>query len=327
MRHNHLTISDREIISKMVFSCFRPSAIAQKLNRNRSTISREIVRNSVGGQYLATQAQERSERRRVNSKSPWKMESPLLVKYVVEKMKLSWSPEQISARLKTDYSEDDQMRVSHECLYQWIADEKHQGNPLYLQLRQSNRKRRKRYGGRESRGQIRDRKNISLRPAIVTNRERIGDWESDTIEGKGKSGYVVTHVERKSRYLLAAVMPNKKAHNFSRATKRMFSKQALLPVETFTVDNGKEFADFKTIEAFFGAKVYFANPYRSWERGLNENTNGLLRQFIPKNTNLKNVTQKQIDKYVHLLNNRPRKCLGWRTPAEAIELATVAIQN
>lgn len=327
MRQKHLTISEREFISKMIFSSMSPSDIAKKLDRHKSTIIRELRRNSFGGQYQAWQAQMKYANRRSKSKSAWRLNHFPLLQYVTGKLKLSWSPEQISARLKMDYPDDERMRVSHECLYQWIAKEKFRGNNLCQHLRQSNRKRRKRYGGRDSRGQIRDRKNIALRPAIVATRERFGDWESDTIEGKGKSGYVATHVERKSRFMLAAVMPDKKAESFSGTTKKLFAKNAELPVETFTVDNGKEFADFKTIEAFFGAKVFFSNPYRAWERGANENANGLLRQFIPKNTDLKKVTQKQIDKYVHLLNNRPRKCLGWRTPAEAIEPATVAIQN
>ena len=327
MRHRHLTMADREVISKMKFCNSTLSEISSTLGRHKSTICRELRRNNLRGQYEAWSAQEKSEARRANSKSPWKLRPSGLTEYVSEKLRLTWSPEQISDRIKFDYPDDDRMRISHECLYQWIADDKSKGGTLFRPLRQSNRRRRKRYGGRETRGQIPDRKNISERPKIVETRERVGDWESDTIEGKGKSGYIATHLERKTRYLVAAVMPNKKAKTFSKKTKRIFSKNPELPVETFTVDNGKEFADFKEIESHFGVTVYFANPYRSWERGANENVNGLLRQFFPKNTDLKKVTQKQVDKAVELINNRPRKCLGWRTPMEAMKLATVAFQN
>jgi IS30 family transposase len=220
------------------------------------------------------------------------------------------------------------MRISHECIYAWIYVDKESGGKWYKRLRQSHRKRRKRYGSSEKRGRIVNRKGIEERPGIVDRRERIGDWEGDTIEGAKGSGYIVTCVERKSRITLLAKLPEKRAESLNQGTKRVFKKHSDILRLTLTVDNGKEFAGHEYLGKTLGVDVYFARPYHAWERGLSENTNGLIRQFIPKGMNIGNISHQFVAKIGKLLNNRPRKCLNYLTPIEVLNKSSgVALQN
>ena len=196
--------------------------------------------------------------------------------------------------------------------------DKASGGELYKYLRQAHRKRRKKHGSDDKRGQIPDRRPISQRPAIVEQRSRIGDWEGDSVSGKGHGSFVATHVERKSRYLLAGKMDDKSANSMNETTRLLFRKIPKSKRQTMTVDNGKEFAGFKEMEKFVGLCCYFADPYSSYQRGTNENTNGLLRQVFPKGTDFNEVGNGELDKAVALINNRPRKCLNYRTPHEVI---------
>ncbi len=187
---------------------------------------------------------------------------------------------------------------------------------MYQKLRYGSKKKKKKYGSGDNRGQIPDRRMIDERPEYVDRRNTFGHWESDSVVGKNHKSYIATHVERKSRYLVAVKLESKSAADYNKAS---LSKLRQLPIEmikTMTVDNGKEFAGFKTLEKELKTRVYFAHPYSSWERGTNENTNGLIRQYFPKGTDFNLISQKEIDKVVDKLNNRPRKCLGYRTPAE-----------
>ena len=211
------------------------------------------------------------------------------------------------------------MRISHECIYQWIERDRASGGPYHKHLRQSNRKRRKRYGSASCAGRIEGREGIEQRPPEVELKARVGDGESDSVSGTHTRGpKLATHVERASRYLVAAKLPDGTADSFNRTTIRAFKDIPSKLLLTMTTDNGREFAKFKGIEKSLGLSVYFANPYHSWERGLNENTNGLLRQFFPKQTDFGNVTPRAIARVVRSLNNRPRKCLAYRTPAEVL---------
>jgi IS30 family transposase len=269
---------------------------------------------------MASFADCRAWRRRKDAKSqsPGKMDNPRLKNYVRAKLDKTWSPEQIAGRISQDFPGDHRMRVSHETVYQWIKADKLQGGELYKRLRQSHRKRRRRYGSSPKTGQIPGRVDIDQRPPIVDQRGRFGDWESDTVEGKGRSAYLVTHVERKSRYLLAAKVSDKCAETVNRGTFRTFRKIPPKLRKTMTVDNGREFTKFKDLEKRLKVDVYFAHPYSSWERGLNENTNGLLREFFPKGTDFSKLTHQEVAKAVKLINNRPRKCLNFRTPYEVL---------
>jgi IS30 family transposase len=318
MSYEQLSLEEREVLARLNMAGVSQSRMALELDRDKSTISRELRRNRQAGEYLAPRAQDQAERRRCAAKAPWKLQYEPLASHVREKLSLAWSPEQIAGRLWLDFPTDQRMQISHETIYGWVWADKQQGGNLWLSLRQSRRKHRKRRSGRELRGHLPGRVGIEERPAVVETRERFGDWESDTVGGAGQRGYLATHVERKSRYLVAAKLPNKTAPTFTRRTIRAFRVEPGLPLETMTADNGKEFADFKKMETALGITVYFARPYHSWERGLNENTNGLLRQFFPKSLDLRKVSDQDLDKVLRLINNRPRKRLGYRTPVEVL---------
>jgi IS30 family transposase len=319
MPYTHLTENERYVISHLSVAGFSLREIARRIKRHHTTISRELERN--GPEYdctvywydwthpiaLARRQKPRHHRRRSNHR---------LVKYVKRKLRDDWSPEIIAEKLKIDYSDDDEMRVSHETIYRWIYLDAKGGGTLYHHLRRKRRKRRrqKRYGS--GRRFIPGRVSISERPDIVETRERFGDWEGDTIEGKKSTGYMATHVERKSRYLIAAKLLDKKAESLTLKSIKIFWHIPKKMRKTLTVDNGKEFASFKELENKTGLTVYFADPYSAWQRGTNENTNGLLRQYLPKGTDFRNVTEEDLAFAVKKLNHRPRKCLDYQTPHE-----------
>jgi len=236
--------------------------------------------------------------------------------YVKHKLKDDWSPEIIAEKLKIDYPDDEQMRISHETIYRWVYLDARAGGSLYHHLRRRRKKRRKqkRYGS--GRRFIPGRVSISERPDIVETRERFGDWEGDTIEGSKSSGYMLTHVERKSRYLIAAKLLDKRAETLTLKSTKAFWRIPKKMRKTLTVDNGKEFAGFKKLEDKTGLTVYFADPYSAWQRGTNENTNGLLRQYFPKGTDFRTVTEQDLAFAVKKLNHRPRKCLNYQCPYE-----------
>ena len=252
-------------------------------------------------------------KRRENAKQPYKLQDMQLQKYVLSKLHQEWSPEQISDRLVIDGSD---MSISPGTIYRFVRNDKTNGGVLYRKLRHGLKKKRKRYGSSDKRGQIPDKRMIDARPGYVDKRNTFGHWESDSMVGRNHKSYIATHVERKSRYLVAVKLDSKSATDYNKATLRKLRKIPTELIKTMTVDNGKEFAEFKTLEKELKTRVYFAHPYSSWERGTNENTNGLLRQYFPKGTDFNLVSQKEIDKVVNKLNNRPRKCLGYRTPAE-----------
>jgi len=253
---------------------------------------------------------------------PWRRKSnPQLVHYVQRKLLDDWSPEEIAGRLIVDYPNKALMRISHETIYQWIYADAINGGDLYAHLRRHHKRRRKqcRYGS--LRGLIPGRVSISQRPEAVDHRARFGDWEGDTVEGAKGSGAIASHVERKSRYFVAAKLCDKAANTMTIASARAFGLIPKRMRKTLTVDDGKEFAQFKQLEKITGFCIYFADPYSAWQRGCNENTNGLIRQYLPKGTNFKNITSKELAIIVKKLNHRPRKCLNYQTPHEVIHQA------
>jgi IS30 family transposase len=219
-----------------------------------------------------------------------------------------WSPEQVSDWLKDNHD----LQISHEWIYQHILVDKHAGGDLHRHLR-CQKKRRKRYGSYDRRGILKNRVSIDERPAIVDTRQRLGDWEVDTIIGKGHRQAIVSLVERKSRLALLRKVESKTAQAVADAVIELMKS---LPVRTHTItaDNGKEFADHERIARDLRTKIYFAHPYSSWERGSNENMNGLVRQYFPKKRSFATITQQEIDFVMDRLNNRPRKCLGFKSP-------------
>ena len=318
MHGRHLTLSDREVLAQSHARGQHPADMARELGCHVRTIYRELKRNVTDGHYYPARAQALADRRRRASKRPWKLEDPGLRQYVQDKLGLYWSPEQISGRLEIDFPDRPAMRISPQAVYEWIASQKACDGSWHTCLRQSHRQRRKRYGTRENRGRIVDRVGIEERPPEVADRSRLGDWESDTIAGSSSPACLASHVERVSKYTVLAKLPNAKAASLNAGTVRAFGRHADLPRHTTTADNGKEFAAHKAMSQRLGWSVYFANPYHAWERGLNENTNGLVRQFFPKGLDLAHVTGQDVRRVEELLNHRPRKSLNYRTPAEVM---------
>jgi len=283
--------------------------IAKQLGRSRTTLYHELNRNKGGRGYRPRQAQQFTEQRRAEKVQPLKM-APEVIAYIDAKLQRQWAPEQIAGRMKTD-PDGPGLGVSHETIYRYVKEDKRAGGRLYTHLRHGLKKRRKRRDNKDLRGKIRNRVDIDQRPAVVETRERLGDWEADLVCGIGASGYLVTLVERVSRRVLIGFTRTKMACEVTHEILRLLKNEV---VETITFDNGKEFAGHERIAAELGCQCYFAKPYHSWERGLNENTNGLIRQYFPKKMSFAKITADQIALVQHRLNTRPRKCLGFKTP-------------
>jgi len=307
--YSQLTAGERNQLYALRKAKLSMTEIANQLRRPRSTLYRELVRNTGGRGYRPKQAQEFAEQRRAGKVQPSKM-TPKTVAYIKAKLQLQWSPEQIAGYMKTDSNGPD-FSVSHETIYQYVWDDKRAGGTLYTQLRQGHKKRRKRRGSKDSRGKIRNRVDIDQRPVVVEKRSRIGDWEADLVCGAGASGYLITLLDRVSRRVLIGYTQTKFADHVTAEILRLLKDEA---VETITFDNGKEFAGHEQIAEELGCECYFAKPYHSWERGANENANGLIRQYFPKKMSFAGITIEQIVFIENRLNTRPRKCLGFKPP-------------
>jgi transposase, IS30 family len=308
--YGHLSQHERYQISALADIGTPISSIARTIARHPSTVHRELQRNASQSCYEPQLAHSQAVARQSQRTNAHQIAQAHWV-LVYEYLRLAISPQQISARLWAEQK----IAVSCESIYLHIYDKQHRAGDLIRYLR-CQKARRKRYAsGRERRGNLVGRVSIEQRPAVVDRKTRMGDWEGDTVIGKGHQGVLVTLVERKSRYTLARRVHSKHAQPVGGAIIEMLRPHKAY-CHTMTFDNGKEFADHALIAHRLDAKVYFAHPYCSWERGLNENTNGLLRQYFPKDTNLKLVTDEQVDDAVNALNHRPRKCLGWKTPHE-----------
>lgn len=323
MRYTQLTQEERYQISVLLKAEHTQTEIAELMERHKSTISREIRRNKGLRGYRPKQAQRLTEaRRQAKAKPRIGHETWQLVKALIRQ---EWSPEQIVGRVKMEQ----EVLVSHEWIYQYVYADKQSGGDLYRSLR-CQKVRRKRYGTYSRRGKIPNQVSIDERPAIVDAKRRFGDWEGDTVIGKNHRGALVTLVERKSLYTVIRSVIQKTAEAVRGAVV-----DGLAPyidwVHTITYDNGREFADHEGMASDLDARIYFAHPYASWERGLNENTNGLIRQYFQKQRDLTTVTEKEVEEAMEKLNHRPRKSLGFRTPYEVFfntkTSLTVALQS
>jgi IS30 family transposase len=320
MSYTHITANERYVISHMWMAGFSQRAIGRRLGRDHTSIMREIKRNrptyADDAVYWYNATQPTAEERRHKARSHCRQNHQPLVEYIEDKLRLDWPPEAIAARLRLDYPGDGRMRISHETIYRWIYLDASQDGNLHSHLRRRHKKRRRqtRYGS--GRRFIPGRVSIDQRPAIVDSRERFGDWEGDTMEGAKGTGCLATHVERKSRYLVAAKLSDKKAASMNAQSIKSFRKLPRTMRQTLTVDNGKEFSQFKELESKTGLTVYFADPYAAWQRGTNENTNGLLRHYFPKGIDLQKVSEEELDIIIKKVNYRPRKCLNYQTPHE-----------
>lgn len=307
MKYKHLTLELRYQIYAYKQAGFSKSEIAAKIGVHKSTVGRELRRNVSRRGYRAQFAQRQAQARKKLKAKPRISEQTW--REVEEKLiQEQWSPEQISGRRATDGLES----VSVERIYQYIYADQSAGGSLYTHLR-CQKKKRKRYGSYSKRGSWSGIKRIDQRPSVVERKKRIGDWELDTIIGKNHQAAMVTMVDRKSKLLRMKKLKQKTA---SLTKDAICQELKSFPVHTLTSDNGREFAEFEAIENKLTAEFYFANPYHSWERGVNENTNGLVRQYFPKQTDFATISDKEVFQVVEKLNNRPRKTLGYKTPNE-----------
>ena len=313
---SHLTIEERERILLFLGKGLSIRDIAKYLNRQASTISRELKRNPE--EYSPAHAQQRAKRERIKSRlGKLKiLKDPLIYNYLFSKLELGWSPEQIVGRMKKDLG----INIVHETIYQFIYSyfgRKYQ-LPKYLRRSHSIRKKNTVGGRKEYRGQIPNRIDISQRPKEVEAREKIGHWEGDTIIGKRYQSSIVTLVERKTKYLIADLLATREAGLTSKSIIKLLAKLPSLVKKTITFDNGFEFRKHTMITRKTGIACYFAQPYSSWQRGTNENTNGLIRWYIPKGTDFKQLDKSMLQTVVEALNDRPRKCLNYLTPKESL---------
>ena len=321
--YTQLTQEERYQIYILKKAEYSQTQIAELLERDKSTISRELRRNRGLKGYRPRQAHNLALRRRYDKAQP-RIGNPVwqLVEALIRD---EWSPEQIVGRVEMEQG----VSISHEWIYQHVYTDKRSGGNLYRFLR-CQKVRRKRYGLYSRRGTIPNQVSIDERPAIVDAKRRFGDWEGDTVIGKSHRGALVTLVERKSLYTVIRSVIHKTA-----AAVRAAVVDGLTPyidrVHTITYDNGREFTDHEGMASDLETRIYFAHPYASWERGLNENTNGLIRQYFPKDRDLRTVTTCEIEKAMDKLNHRPRKSLGYRTPYEVFfntrTSLTVALQS
>ncbi len=306
--YEQLTYEQRCQISVLMKRNYSQREIAVSIGTSQATISRELARNTGQKGYRHKQAQNKCNERRMAAVKPTKMTTEM-ISLIDSKVRIEWSPEQISGWFLDEHEDC----ISHESIYRYIWSDKRAGGDLHTHLRRKGKKYDKRRNGKSTRGQIKNRISIDERPKVVDDKTRIGDWEIDTVIGKGHSGVLVTIVERVTKYAVSAQVNSKSAADVTAATIALLEPFKDI-VHTITADNGKEFAYHEEIAASLSADVYFAHPYCSWERGLNENTNGLLRQYFPKNTDLKTVTQSEVNKAISRLNSRPRKDLDFKTP-------------
>ncbi len=314
MKYKQLTLSKRYHISTLIKQGYKQQEIAKEIGVSASTISREIKRNS-NDKYDAEQAQIQYHKR-VTSKNKRSAITKNIEKYIRAKLKHDWSPEQISGRMKIDIDKT----IHHETIYQFIYRNKKSGGRLYKYLRHKNQKYHCRTKSYQERGLIIDRTMIDKRPKIVDKKKRVGDLEIDTVIGKDHKGALVTIVDKSSKFALIKKVDSKQASEVTEALIEMLTPVKPI-LHTITSDNGKEFAYHKNVSEALNIDFYFANPYHSWERGLNEHTNGLIRQYIPKKTEFENISKEEIVTIQNRLNHRPRKSLGYKTPFEVFMTA------
>jgi len=309
-KYTQLTAEERYHIYTMRKQAISLREIAKGMGRSHTSLSREIRRNKGENGYRYKQAHRKALARHKTKPKAIKLTTERIL-YVREKIKLNWSPEQISGRLFTE----ENVSLSHETIYQFILKNKRNGGDLYRYLRHQAKPYRQRYGSKDYRGKIPGRVDISERPEVVDKRSRVGDWEADLVIGKGHKGAIVTLAERRSRLYLALPIAQKTKELTTAAITALLTSFKGF-VHTITYDNGREFNGHMDISNQLNCKGFFARPYHSWERGLNENSNGLLRQYFPKSMPLDQVTEAEVRAAANAMNHRPRKCLGYKTPWE-----------
>ena len=307
MSYTHFTLEERTFLYLSKKEGLSIRKISELMGRSPSSISRELRRNVGKKGYRPAHAHFVAQKRKHFSKITAICPGSIEYEYVCSKLKLYWPPEAIAGRWN---SEGHSTRISANTIYRHIRLGLLPGISAKDNLRRRGKRPKCKHGGQMT---IHPNRLISEWPTEISNRSRIGDWEGDTITGKIGSGLIDTLVDRRSRYLIAGKVPNKAAKTNRASIEKLLSN---VPVKSISFDNGVEFAEHEAIEQTLGTKVYFAEPHSPWQRGTNEYTNGLLRFFFPRGSDFKLITQEEVECVVELLNNRPRKCLGWKTPKE-----------
>jgi transposase, IS30 family len=326
MQYKQLTTEERVTIQMLRGQGKSLRQIAQALDRPPSTIAREVRRNGYGSRYLARHAKERALSRTKNIFRYERVRDELVRAYVIEKLKVGWSPEQIAGRIRIDCPGK---KVSHEAIYQFVYRRYFQGAEDLRPFLKRRHRRRQRKGDRTVRRLKRhgSRPWIDDRPSVVESRERVGDWEGDTMVSSASPPVLVTLAERKSGLVRIRKAPRPTAREVSSAMINVLWHLPDRLRQTLTLDNGSEHSAWRHVERYGKVKVFFAHPYHSWERGTNENTNGLIRWYLPKKTDFARVSPTAIQAIEDALNNRPRKRLGWRTPLEVFNSEGVALRS
>ena len=324
--YSHLSIEEREWIALGLAQDMTLREIAQSLGRSPSTLSRELRRNGDDAGdtgYLATVADKRAMRRARKPRRPRKLACPKRWEAVTSRLRKQWSPEQIAADLRAQHPDQPEQHVSHETIYaaHYILPRGELRRELISHLRQHRKHRRPRSRGNDRRGQIPNMVKIAERPDEVAARQVPGHWEGDLIKGAGNASSVGTVVERHSRLVMLVKVDNASTEAVCKGFARKFKALPAVMRRSMTYDRGKEMAGHEALSAELDLRIFFADPHSPWQRGSNENTNGLLRQYLPKGTDLSTLTQRELNAIAHRLNTRPRKTLGWRTPIEVYEQA------
>jgi IS30 family transposase len=318
MSYNHVSAKERHTLMFLDQMKLSRREIGRRLNRHHTTISRELKRNGrlFDWCYWDEAAEEKAVARKQQPRHRKRREHAPLYDLVLSDLQQGWSPDAISGWLALHYKNSPKMQVSPETIYQWIYQDAAEGGSLYLLLHSTHKKRKKQRVDRLKKVLIPYRVSIECRPAGVEKRARIGHWEGDTVEGAKGTGGLATHVERKSRFMLSERLADKTAKVFSQMTQQAFADIPQRLCKTLTLDNGTENTLHQEISAAKNMKVFFADPYSPWQRGTNEQTNGLLRRYFPKGTDFRDVTDVELQRVITIINQRPRKSLNYRSPEE-----------
>lgn len=309
------TESDRAVLAQLLELQLPKQEIASRLKKDRSSIYRELGRNSGPLGYLAIEAQQRANARRRLPRRAAKLQDPQVQQYVTQRLEHCWSPDQIAGRSRREFRRTAARRVSRQTIYNWIDQRRPDQRRQWRQYLRFGRPRRKRP---ENSGRLPGAVTIDGRPRVVDTRRRFGDWEGDTIVSRRRRGGLVSLVERRSGYTLLARVADLRAATVREASQSQLRSLPRHLRRTLTFDNGKEFAEHEALASATGMNVYFAQPYCAWQRGTNENTNGLVRQYLPKGTDLTAYSHCDVAAIQSSLNDRPRKRLGYLTPREVL---------
>jgi len=318
-KYTKLTSKERDLLAVWKAEGVSNKECGRRLDRNTSTIGRELKRNSWKGVYVAIHAQGKAdEREQTSARSKEELKNPDVYEYVTGRLREGWSPDQIAGRLKLDYPKNTYWRITAETIYRWIYQENQVkiDQPWYEYLRRKQKKRKKYKGRKVHRSHIPDRISIHKRPKVIDKRKEFGHWEGDTIEGKGHHGGIHTEVERMSRFILAGKVDNISSEETIVVQKQLFSELAKTARKSTTLDNGRETHLHIQLRIELGMNTYHADPYSSWQRGTNEHGNWHLRYYLPKGTDFTSVTDEELQDITNEINNRPRKILGYLTAQE-----------